>query len=159
MSSLLLFVSSCSISFFTSLSLHQGKKKLASLCCLPPPLRTFSSLTISTFLFSYPVSPSSPVLFNFLLHTCHRLSVRSSSIYKCICLHEDPRQHDLFLCSILVIISLPVVTKTMNLTIDRLLKILTIFHSRMRCPGNRKCMDTLNPYYNIIHLSEPKCSY
>ena len=89
MSSLLLFVSSCSVSFFTSLSLHQGKKKLPSLCCLPPPLHTFSSLTISTFLFSYPISPSSPVLFNFLLHTCHRLSVRSSSTYKCICLLED----------------------------------------------------------------------
>ena len=72
---------------------------------------------------------------------------------------KTPRQHDLFLCFILVIISLPVLTKTMSLTSDRLLKILTIFHSGMRSPGNRKCMDTLNPYYNITHHSEPKCSY
>jgi hypothetical protein len=157
-SSLLLFVFSCSVSFFTSLSLYQGKKKLASLCCLPPRLHTFSSLTISTVLCSYPISPSSPVLFNFLLHTCHRSSVRSST-YKCICLTKTPRQHDLFLCSVLVIIFLPVLTKTMGLTSDRLVKIPTIFHSRIRSPGNRKCIDTLNPYYNDISHSEPKFSY
>jgi hypothetical protein len=72
---------------------------------------------------------------------------------------KTPQLHDIYLCSILVIISLPVLPKTMGLTSDRLLKILTIFHSRMRSPGNRNCMDILNPYYNIIHPSKPKCSY
>lgn len=159
MSSLLLFVSSCSVSFFTSLSLHQGKKKLASLCCLPPPQHTFLP---SQSLLSYSVTQSLlPPLFS-LIFFCILVIVYLFDLplhTNAFVFTKTPRLHDIFLCSILVIISLPVLTKTMGLTSYRLLKFLTIFHSRMRSPGNRNCLDTLNPYYNVIHHSEPKCSY